>query len=147
MSFAKYLLGALILIVLLFVVCIKFYASFQDAVKVATVVNETEDQLGFDHYMPHDPERGGVKGYPVGDNAVFASIESGGLFDQAGFRSKDEVPTPYHEFFGQILLNQGKRISVPIIRDGESLVIEVDIPELYLSYDFCSFKVFDCVDE
>lgn len=149
MNIIKYILGVsavfvVVLVVALLPAGLRFARDIVEAERVGILVGEVEAQLGFDNYTPPDGQRGGGSGYPMGDTSLFTSIEPHGVFDQAGFRKGDVIPMLHFDFFGLILLNQGKLISIPIIRDGENLVIQVDIPELELSYDPCEFRVFEC---
>ncbi len=144
MSISKYILGGVILAIVILVIGVIYARYYKDEVKVGTLVDETEKQLGFDNYFPPNGQRGGDSGYPLGESAVLASVEPQGVFDQAGFKDGDAIPLSHLEFFGLILLNQKNRIEIPIIRDGENLVIQVDIPELSLSYDPCELRVFEC---
>ncbi len=142
MSFAKFGFGIFILaIVTSGVIYSRYYA---DVVKMGTIVGETETQLGFDFYVPPVAERGGSSGYPLGDSALLVSIASRGIFDEAGFEHGDVIPLTQQDFFEYLLLNQGKHVNIPVIREGKNLTISVDIPELDLSYDPCDLKVYEC---
>lgn len=150
MNFIKSMvLGLLVMSVVLLVVMLSppvrsFMRDFVEAEKVGTLVDEVETQLGFDNYFPPKGQRGGDSGYPIGKSAIFANIEPQGVFDRAGFKHGDAIPLTHYEFFGLILLNQGQQIDIPIIRDGENMIIQVNIPQLELSYDPCEFRVFEC---
>lgn len=106
-----------------------FYVAFTEAEPHFSIVSDLYSQLGFTSDSQYLEEGGEVP--------VITAVTPGGIMEKAGFETNDRIGEPYSNdtFIYTLLLNQGKRISFPIIRNGEQQKISLNIPVLRLSHD------------
>jgi hypothetical protein len=88
---------------------------------------EVGDQVGFRHYTPMRDGR---------ERLALATIVAGGAMDAAGLQKGDELAVgSVDELYYRIATSSGRRLRLPIVRNGTTREVDLLVPRLELSAD------------
>lgn len=85
-------------------------------------IHHVNKQLGFSYATPDTPE---------GELFEIQKVVPGKTMDKAGLKRFDRIQMwNVNHLYILLINNQGKEVEIPIIRDGEEMIIRVIVPEL-----------------
>jgi len=87
-------------------------------------IHQVNQQLGFRYATPETPE---------GEPFILTKVESGGTLERAGFKLQDQILLPaVDDLYALLVNNQGGAVEIPVMREGEPMMIAVQVPEMEL---------------